>query len=101
MMKYSRIVVVAIAAVLLVTQSCRKKDLQPGVAPISIIAKVSYADATYAFPLSGVKVRLENANSLSLLQMNTDNNGLAVFGSVTGGVYNLSATVTIAKALYE
>jgi hypothetical protein len=87
----------------LVATACRKKDLAPGVQPINIILKVNYdtANGNYKFPLTDIKVKLTNTLNNTSLTAATDNNGLAIFNSVSAGTYNAEASITIKKAQYE
>ncbi|MCD2422057.1 DUF4876 domain-containing protein [Niabella pedocola] len=83
--------------------SCKRDDLMPGVQPVTIIAKVNYdaSNKDYGFPLSNISVTLKNTSTNSSLSQSTDNSGIAIFNSVTPGVYNIEATFKITKADYE
>lgn len=91
-----------VLATVLISIGCKKND-GPAVQPINIIVKAMYdtASGNYSFPKEGVAVKIRNLLNSSDLTQNTDNSGLAIFNSVSAGVYNIEANITIKKALYE
>ena len=102
MKKMNRISVVALLT-LLVVASCKKNDIGPDSPPINIIVKASYDNTggTYAFPLEGIRVRLNNQmNNVELTQL-TDATGLAIFNGVNAAAYDITASITIGKSQYE
>ncbi|NII28094.1 DUF4876 domain-containing protein [Pseudoflavitalea sp. X16] len=82
--------------------SCKKND-GPSVQPINIIVKAIYdtTSGNYSFPLNGITIKIKNQLNSSELTQSSDNNGLAIFNSVSAGVYNIEATISIQKAQYE
>lgn len=86
----------------LVGIGCKKND-GPAVQPINIIVKAIYdtASGNYSFPKEGITVKIKNLLNSSELTQATDNSGLAIFNSVSAGVYNIEAGITIKKAQYE
>src|SRR5688572_21818380 len=99
-MKQVKQCILLVMVSILVMTACRKKDLAPGVQPINVILKVNYdtANGNYTFPLADVKVKLTNQLNNTVLTAATDNNGLAIFNSISAGIYNAEATVAIKKA---
>jgi hypothetical protein len=94
---------ILVVLVVLVFVGCKKNDLGPTVQPINIIVKSVYdtASGNYTFPLTGIKVKIKNQLNSSELAQSSDNNGLAIFNSVSPGVYNIEATIAVQKAQYE
>lgn len=91
-----------VSMTLLVAIGCKKND-GPAVQPINIIVKAVYdtASGNYSFPKEGVTVKIKNLLNSSDLTQTTDNSGLAIFNSVSAGVYNIEATISVKKAQYE
>lgn len=80
-----------------------KKDLTPSVPPINIIVKVVYdtTSGSYSFPKENIAVKISNDLLGSSASAITDNSGLAIFNSVSSGLYNVAATIKISAAQYE
>lgn len=87
---------------ILIAIGCKKND-GPAVQPINIIVKALYdtTSGNYSFPLNGVTIKIKNQLNSSELTQPSDNNGLAIFNSVSAGVYNIEGSIAIKKAQYE
>ncbi|MET0394340.1 MAG: DUF4876 domain-containing protein [Chitinophagaceae bacterium] len=102
-MKTGKLVLGIVAATVLFTFGCRKKDLAPSSPPINVIVKVSYDNSggTYTFPLTGINVKVTNQMNSTVLEKQTDGTGLAIYNGISSGSYNIEASITIPKAQYE
>lgn len=102
-MKARKMVLGILMVGVLFTFSCKKKDLAPSSPPINVIVKVSYdnSSGTYAFPVTGVNVKVTNQMNSTVLEKTTDASGLAIYNGISAGTYNIDASIVIQKAQYE
>lgn len=104
-MKHIKIIPLCII-LLLAMAGCRRdlnRDLAPGIKPLDISIQVGYdsADLKFNFPVEKVAVKLVNVFSNKLNIATTDAEGRVAFTNVSAGRYNIEATITIPKDLFN
>ena len=82
--------------------SCKKNDSLT-VRPIKANMKLSFNDKVKDLNLSpaGATVKLTNQINAQTIESKTDASGNASFESIAPGIYNISATITIADTTYS
>ncbi len=77
---------------------CQKSD--PEAPAASAQATVTYDTGYNGQPASAVEVKLENVNTKETLAVTTDAAGVAKFGSIPAGAYNITVTQTLTPAQF-
>lgn len=84
-----------------VTQSCKKQNKE-SVTPVQLDLQISVDDDSGApIPLNGTAIRLTSKVTGQVSQATSDAQGKAVFESIIPGVYELTASLTIAAEDYS
>lgn len=101
-MKISYVYIIVLSA--LAIAGC-KKDLNfaPTVKPLTVTVKASYdtAGGNYAFSVDKINIKLNNLFSNTSISGSTDANGQIIFNDISAGSYDIYATITISRQLYE
>lgn len=81
--------------------SC-KKDHTTEIQPVDLNVAVSYnlQSSSYTLPLSDVKIKITNVQTKTSREVQATDKGLAVISSLSPGIYDIDASVTIKAADY-
>jgi hypothetical protein len=83
--------------------ACQKKDLGSAATPVNLNVAIEYNSEVSSIGLrkDSALIRITNNTSGSTKEAYTNNNGVANFESITPGMYTVTASITIAKNIYQ
>ncbi|MBS1737076.1 MAG: DUF4876 domain-containing protein [Bacteroidetes bacterium] len=102
-MKFSQYFFYTAMLIVLAVAGCKKRDLTPDVGSLNIKINVSYDTirGNFNLPVNGIKLKLSNQWNSKENTTLSDNGGMAEFKNVSAGIYDIVATVTIPKDLFN
>ncbi|WP_316820949.1 DUF4876 domain-containing protein [Pedobacter gandavensis] len=78
-----------------------KKDKTPGTQPTDLEIKLAFElGSAYTLPLEKIKVKITNTQTAASQELLTDASGAVAFKSVSAGIYDIDAILTISAEEY-